>query len=140
MLVRFFFEIFYRVDLQCCPGGNCPETPRRPSAGGLRIFWLNHWQIQTKLSKKCKKKFFLKILSGFVIDFSQNNRRPPAEGLRSISAGTTLLVHTVNKSFQKKWLILARFQRFQRILLTVKLNQSLFFLEIFIRAFYPRIY
>ena len=30
----------YRVDHQCCPGGNCPETPRRPSAGGLRIFWL----------------------------------------------------------------------------------------------------
>ena len=29
----------YRVARQCCPGGNRPETPRRPSAGGLRIFW-----------------------------------------------------------------------------------------------------
>ena len=26
----------YPVAQQCCPGGNCPETPRRPSAGGLR--------------------------------------------------------------------------------------------------------
>ena len=28
----------YRVDQQCCLGGNRPETPRRPSARGLRIF------------------------------------------------------------------------------------------------------
>ena len=31
----------YRVNQQCCPGGNCSETPRRPSvgvSGGLRIF------------------------------------------------------------------------------------------------------
>ena len=30
----------YRVAQQCCPGGNRPETPWRPSAGGLRIFWV----------------------------------------------------------------------------------------------------
>ena len=63
---------------------NRPDTPRRLPAGGLRIFWLNHWQMQTKFPKKCKKKFFLKILSGFASDFSQNIRRPPAEGLRGV--------------------------------------------------------
>ena len=47
----------YRVNQQCCPGENCPETHRRPtgdpprrSPGGLQIFWLNHRQIQTKFS------------------------------------------------------------------------------------------
>jgi hypothetical protein len=33
-----FLESFYRVDQQCCPGGNCSETPRRPSPGGLHIY------------------------------------------------------------------------------------------------------
>ena len=68
----------YRVNHQCCPGGNRPETPWRPPVEGLWIFLLNHWQIQTKFSKKnfffC---IFLKILSGFASDFSQNIRRPP---------------------------------------------------------------
>ena len=32
-------SLMYRVAKQCCPDGNRPETPRRPSAGGLRIFW-----------------------------------------------------------------------------------------------------
>ena len=35
--VRSFisFSVNYRVDQQCCPGGNRPENPW--------ICWLNHW-------------------------------------------------------------------------------------------------
>ena len=40
------------VEIVRRPPGDPPETPR----GGLRIFWLNHWQIQRKISKKNKKK------------------------------------------------------------------------------------
>ena len=40
----------YSVNQQCWPGGNFPETLRGGFSGGLRIFWLNHWQIQTKFS------------------------------------------------------------------------------------------
>ena len=49
----------YRVNHQCCSGGNCletpPETPPRDVSG---YFWPNHWQIQTKFSKKENEKIF----------------------------------------------------------------------------------
>ena len=56
----------YRVHQQCCPGGNRPGTP-----GGLRIFLLNHWQIQTKFSKKKKKKYFFENFVWIYQWFSQ---------------------------------------------------------------------
>ena len=62
----------YCVNQQCCPGGICPGTSRRPSVGGLRIFWLNHWQIQTKCQKKILF-FFLKILPGFASDLAKKS-------------------------------------------------------------------
>ena len=34
------------------------EIVRRPPGDPLRIFWLNHWQIQTKFSKKIRIFFF----------------------------------------------------------------------------------
>ena len=60
--------------------GDPLETP----PGGLQIFWLNHWQIQTKWKRK-------KILSGFASDLAKISGDPP----RTISAGTTLMVHMV---------------------------------------------
>ena len=62
---------------QCCPGENCPETPQRPSAGGLQIFCLNHCQIQKKKFKENEKKSFLKILSGFASDLAKTTGDPP---------------------------------------------------------------
>ena len=53
----------YRVTQQCCPGGNRPETPRRPSAGGLRIFWAKSLVISAIYTKfkliahKCNFEF-----------------------------------------------------------------------------------
>ena len=101
---RLFFYIFqmnYRVAQQCCPGGNCPETPLRPPPGGSPDFLAKSLANPDKIFKKMQKKKFLKILSGFASDFSQNIRRPPRGGspggLRTISAGTTLLVHTVER-------------------------------------------
>ena len=41
-------------------------------------------------------RFFLKILSGFAGEIAKKNWRPPVGGLRMISVGTTLLVHTVH--------------------------------------------
>ena len=36
----FFLKVFiYRVDQQCCPGGNRPGTPRGPPRGGSPDFW-----------------------------------------------------------------------------------------------------
>ena len=76
----------YRVDQQCRPSGICPETPRRPSTEGLRIFWLKSLANQDKIiKKKNAKNFFLKILSGFASDFSQNIRRPPKDPPRRVS-------------------------------------------------------
>ena len=87
---------FYRVARQCCPGGNRPETPRRPSAGGLRIFWAKSLvitAIYTNLS------LIFVYMARITRDLTQKIRRPPAEGLRgglrTISAGTTLPGHTV---------------------------------------------
>ena len=68
------------MNQQCCPDENCQETPKRPPravSGGLRIFCLNHWQIQTKFSKK--KHLFFKILSGFATDLVKTSRNPPRE-------------------------------------------------------------
>ena len=41
----------YHVTQQCCPGGNRPETPRRPSAGGLLIFGAKLLVIPTIYTK-----------------------------------------------------------------------------------------
>ena len=78
-------SITYRVDQQCCPGGNCPETLRCGSPGGLRIFWLKSLANPEKIFKKI---FFLHFFDNFVWIcqwFSQKIRRPPAEGLRGVS-------------------------------------------------------
>ena len=87
------------VNQQCCPCRNCQETPpetlRWGSSGGVWIFWLNHCQIQTQFSSFFFS-FFLKILSGFAGELVKKNWRPPVGGLRMISVGTTLLVHTVH--------------------------------------------
>ena len=45
-------------------------VPAEIVLGVSGFFWLNHWQIQTKFSKKNSKKIFLKILSGFASYFS----------------------------------------------------------------------
>ena len=65
--MRFPFKTKQKLlsHVQCDPailsGGNGPETLLEGSPGGLQIFWLNHWQIQTKFKKNNKKKN-LKIL------------------------------------------------------------------------------
>ena len=72
----------YRVTQQCCPGGNRPETPRRPSAGGLRIFWAKSLvitAIYTNLS------LIFVYMARITSDLTQKIRRPPAEGLRGVS-------------------------------------------------------
>ena len=72
----------YRVTRQCCPGGNRPETPRRPSAGGLRIFWAKSLvitAIYTNLS------LIFVYMARITSDLTQKIRRPPAEGLRGVS-------------------------------------------------------
>ena len=69
----------YRVAQQCCPGGNRPETPRRPSAGGLRIFWAKSLvitAIYTNLS------LIFVYMARITSDLTQKIRRPPVEGLR----------------------------------------------------------
>ena len=61
------------------------KPPRRPSAGGLRIFWLKSLANPEKIFKK---NFFLHFFDNFVWIcqwFSQKIRRPPAEGLRGVS-------------------------------------------------------
>ena len=99
-------NITYRVDQQCCPGGNCPETPRRPSAGGLLIFGAKLLVIPTIYTK------FKLMAHKFCINawnyqwFSPKNPetscRGSPGGLRTISAGTTLLGHTVDTKLNFK--------------------------------------
>ena len=105
----------YRVDQQWCPGENRMETPRTPSAGGLRIFWLNNWQFQPNVSKKMKKMFFwkfcLELHTSYLAKISGDPRRrvfgwSPDDFRRNIIAGphgiyssmTQLLTHTVANS------------------------------------------
>ena len=80
----FFHNFFnmYRVTRQCCPGGNRPETPRRPSAGGLRIFWAKSLVI-TAIYTNLSLNFV--YMAGITSDLAQKIRRPPAEGLRGVS-------------------------------------------------------
>ena len=100
---KFVLFTKYRVAQQCCPGGNRPETPRRPSAGGLRIFWAKSLVIPAIYTKfklmahKFKVEF---CIYGWNYQwFSPKNPETPCGGspggLRTISAVTTLLVHTV---------------------------------------------
>ena len=53
--------------------------------GGLRIFWLNHWQTQTKFSKTIFFIFFFENFVWICQWFSQKIRRPSAGGLRGVS-------------------------------------------------------
>ena len=89
----------YRVAQQCCPGGNRPETPRRPSAGGLRIFWAKSLVIPAIYTKFVSHKLEFCIYGWNYQWFSPKNPETPwggsPGGLRKISAGTTLLGHTV---------------------------------------------
>ena len=88
----------YRVTQQCCPGGNRPETP------GLRIFWAKSLVIPAIYTnfKLMAHKFKLEFcINGWNYQwFSPKNpetlRRGSPGGLRMISAGTTLLGHTVD--------------------------------------------
>ena len=91
------------MDQQCCPGGNCPETPRRPPPDFLAKSLVIP-VIYTKFKLKfISNKLEFRIYGWNYQWFSQKirrppwrtPRRPPAEGLRTISAGTSLLVHTV---------------------------------------------
>ena len=73
------------------------EIVRRPSAGGLQIFWAKSLvitAIYTNLS------LIFVYLARITSDLTHKIRRPPAEGLRGrISAGTTLLVHRVEVQY-----------------------------------------
>ena len=123
----------YRVTQQCCPGGNRPETPRRPSAGGLRIFWAKSLVIPAIYTKfklmahKFKLKFCMRVSGGSPDDFRRDNIAGSHGMLnlwaislnfvymagitsdlakwvvRTISTGTTLLVHTVVADFGTNW-------------------------------------
>ena len=48
---------YYHVTQQCCPGGNRPGTPQRPSAGGLQIFGAKSLGIPA-IYTKFKLRFF----------------------------------------------------------------------------------
>ena len=37
-IITLQFLSTYRVAQQCCPGRNCPKTPRKPPAGYLEVF------------------------------------------------------------------------------------------------------
>ena len=65
----------YRVAQQCCPGGNRPETPRRPSAGGLRIFWVKSLVILAIYTKIKLKFVYMAVITS---DLAQKIRRPSA--------------------------------------------------------------
>ena len=67
---------------QCCPSGSRPETPRRPSAGGLRIFWVKSLVILAIYTKIKLKFVYMAVITS---DIAQKIRRPPAEGLRGVS-------------------------------------------------------
>ena len=75
-------QTMYRVAQQCCPGGNRPETPRRPSAGGLRIFWVKSLVILAIYTKIKLKFVYMAVITS---DLAKKIRRPPAEGLRWVS-------------------------------------------------------
>ena len=112
----------YRVNHQCCHRGNRLESPSRDPRGGSPDFLAkslanpdnffnlkafnkyllrqnNDNRSRQDFQKKWKKNKKIKINKDFVWicqRFSQNIQRPPGGGHRTISAGTTLLVHTVN--------------------------------------------
>ena len=81
-MTRFREKNAYRVAQQCCPGGNRPETPRRPSAGGLRIFWVKSLVILAIYTKIKLKFVYMAVITS---DLAQKIRIPPAEGLRGVS-------------------------------------------------------
>ena len=61
---------------------------RRKSSGGSPDFLAKSLANPDKIFKKNAKKNFLKILSGFASDFSQNIRRPPGDPPRRVSGGS----------------------------------------------------
>ena len=74
------------------------ETPL--GGWGLQIFLAKSMGIPAiytkfKLKVAIDKLEFYIYMAEITSDLAQEIRRPPAEGLRTISAGTTLLVHTV---------------------------------------------
>ena len=78
VLVQFvliFTQPTYRVTQQCCPGGNGPETPRRPDIFG-KITGKFRQNFQKKKNEKKKRKN-LKILSGFASDLAEISGEPP---------------------------------------------------------------
>ena len=79
---------------QCCPGGNRLRGYLR-----IYIFWLNNRYFKPKFFKKKMKKKILKTLAGFVSDLANLTENPlggSPGGLQTISAGTSLLGHTVH--------------------------------------------
>ena len=78
---------------QCCPGGNRPETPRRPSAGGLRIFWAKSLVIPAIYTKFVSHKLEFCIYGWNYQWFSPKIRNLPVEGLRGVSGRFPLWQH-----------------------------------------------
>ena len=58
MLFKSTRYTLYRVTQQCCPGGNRPETPRRPPTGGSLDFFAKSLANPDKIVKKNAKRFF----------------------------------------------------------------------------------
>ena len=80
---------YYRVNQQYCPDENCLETP-----GGSPDILAKTMENPDKIFKK--NFFLIFFFENFVWicqGFSQKIRRG---GLRTISAGTTLMIHTVH--------------------------------------------
>ena len=98
-----FLWPLYRVDQQCCPGRNCPETPPGDPPRGSPDFLAKSLANPDKIVKKnAKKNFFWKFCLDLPVILARISGDPPETprggspgGLRTISAGTTLLVHTV---------------------------------------------
>ena len=74
----------YRVTQQCCP-----EPPRTPSAGGLRIFWAKSLVISAISQNASLNLWAISLnfvyMAGITSDLAQKIRRPPVEGLRGVS-------------------------------------------------------
>ena len=82
------------------------SSRRKLSEGGLRIFWLNHLQIQTKFS-------FFFILSGFASDLAKKSGDPPGVSPDDFrrdniagSHGRYVISKCINKDFGCNFIIL----------------------------------
>ena len=83
--------------------GDPPETLR---GGSPDILAKITGKSRQNFQKKFFFAFFLKILSGFASDLAKKSGDPPGGspgGLRTISAGTTLMVHTVCNFVPLSW-------------------------------------